>query len=190
MNTPLSPGQTSNVTQISAPSPQSSLSLPVSKTTTKDGTTNLFTGSDYLTFYILVYFISVCYLLYCRFFFFLFHNRAIHWSGVIKAFHVSLWRRAYTRNVRRLCFLWSAIRQPFYISMCIWTLPTQHTVYFKPRLHYNVLGTTRLIYWYWCRFFSARHDKFWQCKRCRLGTRAEIFSRAEHYQIRRSRHPY
>ena len=26
----------------------------------------------------------------------------------------------------------------------------------KPRLHCNVLGTARLIFWYGCRFFSAR----------------------------------
>ena len=28
----------------------------------------------------------------------------------------------------------------------------------KPRLHYNVLGTARLIFWYECRCFSARHE--------------------------------
>ena len=41
---------------------------------------------------------------------------------------------------------------------------------FIPRLHYNVLGTARLIFWYGCRCFPARHGKFRQCKRCRLGT--------------------
>ena len=45
---------------------------------------------------------------------------------------------------------------------------------FIPRLHYNVLGTARLIFWYGCRCFPARHGKFRQCKRRRLGTRAEI----------------
>ena len=66
----------------------------------------------------------------------------------------------------------------------------RENLFIKPRLHYKVFGTARLIFWHGCRFFSARHGKFWQCKRCRLGTRAEIFSHSEHYQIRRSRHSY
>ena len=41
---------------------------------------------------------------------------------------------------------------------------------FIPRLHYDVLGTARLIFWYGCRCFPARHGKFRQCKRCRLDT--------------------
>ena len=51
----------------------------------------------------------------------------------------------------------------------------------KPRLHYNVLGTARLIFWYGCRFFfGTARGKFSQCKRCGLGTRAEIFRRHSH----------
>ena len=30
----------------------------------------------------------------------------------------------------------------------------------------NFLGTAQLIFWYGCRFFLARHGKFWLCKRC------------------------
>ena len=47
----------------------------MSKTTTIDGTTNLFKGSEYMTFYILVYFSSVCFLLYFHFHFSIFDNR-------------------------------------------------------------------------------------------------------------------
>ena len=46
----------------------------MSKTTTIDGTTHLFTGSEYLTFYILVYFSSICFL-FSFILFFRFDNR-------------------------------------------------------------------------------------------------------------------
>ena len=52
--------------------------------------------------------------------------------------------------------------------------------YSNPVYHYDVLDTARWIFWYGCRCFSARHGKFWQCKRCRLGTFTG-FSHAKHY---------
>ena len=63
---------------------------------------------------------------------------------------------------------------------------TAHTDFFHGTARQSVntcvkAGTARLIF---------RHGKSWQCKRCRLSTCAKIFNRAEHYQIRRSRHPY
>ena len=41
-----------------------------------------------------------------------------------------LWRRAYTLETFASTKLSvSAVHQPFYISICIWTLPTQHTTF-------------------------------------------------------------
>ena len=44
-------------------------------------------------------------------------------SCLPRTYPVSLWRRANARNVR------PAVHQPFYISICISTLPTQHTTF-------------------------------------------------------------
>ena len=98
--------------------------------------------------------------------------------------------------------MFTCVAPPIHHTLHICTLHISSDNWWSIERYRNVLGGRakislcscgeghgRLIFWYGCRIFLARHGKCWQCKRCRLGTRAEIFSRAEHYQIRRSRHP-
>ena len=78
-------------------------------------------------------------------------------------FHVSLWRRAYARNVRLYLLSVSAVHQPFYISICIWTLPTQHTTFislYTSCTLYNLKCTVTLR---WC--YTWQYDSIcvtWQ----------------------------
>ena len=37
-------------------------------------------------------------------------------------------------------------------GICRHRVEQRQTNAYKPRLHYNVLGTARLIFWYWCHF--------------------------------------
>ena len=54
----------------------------------------------------------------------------LHWyfhcAGI---FPLSLWRRANARNVTLYYPYWQYLHQPFYILICISTLPMQHTTF-------------------------------------------------------------
>ena len=76
----------------------------------------------------------------------------------------TLWRRADARNVR-LYYLYPAVHQPFHISICISTLPTQHTtfmayVHSQGRNEKTELRPTLTIQHFWILNFVCKTKNY------------------------------